>query len=227
MKKLILFCLFLFSVSVNIYAQTPSVIEHIRIPLWAEVDAYPELEEAQDVLSEPYSYPIQKIREIGPFLISGMVYGWDFVYCPSDKSRGVEEYFELTEKKVSDVEIVGIEYSSPWIQDEKLNCWCEYTRTPSQIQSYYLWSSIQNPVIQGRGTGSVTSGFDGIIEAAQDSVKNAVRNHYRTKVKNKPKEIRGAVLIREAPLLGIDSGRYVLKLDFFLEYDKIIEYSTY
>ena len=93
LQIIIFFHLFLFS----LFAQTPSVKEHIRIPLWAEVDAYPELMQEEGFDAE--KYPIQKIKEVAPFLISGMVYGWDFVYTPSDKARNVEEYFEIQEKK--------------------------------------------------------------------------------------------------------------------------------
>ena len=62
----------------------------IHFPLWAELDAYPELAEAQDLQSEQYDYPIKRIRQIAPFLVEGMVYGWEFSYTPYDKSRGVE-----------------------------------------------------------------------------------------------------------------------------------------
>ena len=208
-----------------LFSQTPSVVEHIRIPLWAELDAYPEL--LQDSENEAEMYPIKKIREVAPFLISGMVYGWDFVYTPSDVARNVEEYFELIEKQISDDELIGIQYSSPWIQDNRLNCWCEYTRTPMQIQSYNLWASIQNPTIQGQGFGSISLGFDGIVEATKDAVKKAVREHYRGQIKNKPKEITGSVLIRKQPLIGIDAGKYTIKLDFFLEYGTIRYYTVF
>lgn len=221
LQIIIFFHLFLFS----LFAQTPSVKEHIRIPLWAEVDAYPELMQEEGFDAE--KYPIQKIKEVAPFLISGMVYGWDFVYTPSDKARNVEEYFEIQEKKLSDAEIYGISYSSAWVENERLNCWCEYTRTPFQVQNYNLWASIQNPVIHGYGYGNVSDGFDGIVAAAKDALKNAVREHYRAKIKNKPKEITGSVLIRKEPLIGIDEGRYTIKLDFFLEYDTIINYNVY
>ena len=121
----------------------------------------------------------------------------------------------------------GITYVSPWISENNLNCWVEYTRTDSQVQSYNLWASIQNPVIAGIGYGSVEKGFEGIEEAVRESLKAAIRNYYRKTIKNKPKEITGAVLIRKFPTLGIDSGRYVINLDFFLECGKIIEYSVY
>lgn len=208
-------------------AQTPSVVKNIRIPLWAELDAYPGLEEAYDKDAEQYDFPIKRMRTIAPFVLSGMVYGWNFVYVPSDKARGVEEYFEVTEVVSSDVIKGGITYSSPWIENNNLNCWVEYTRTDSQVQNYNLWSSIQNPVIGGIGYGSIEKGFDGIEEAARDSLKSAIRNYYRKLVKNKPKEISGSVLIRNLPTLGIDAGRYVINLDFFLECGRIVECSVY
>ena len=208
-------------------AQTPNFEEIINIHVWSELDAYPELAEAQNTEAGIFDYSTKRIKDVAPFLINGMVYGWNFVYVPSDKARGVEEYLEVTEIVPSDVIKGGIKYVSPWISDNNLNCWAEYTRTDSQIQNYNLWSSIQNPVIGGIGYASVEKGFEGIEEAAREALKDAIRNHYRKTIKNKPKEINGAVLVRNFPTLGISSGRYVINLDFFLECGKIIEYSVY
>ncbi len=209
------------------FAQTPSVIEHIRFPLWADLDAYPGTEEASDTSAGVFDFPISRIRKVAPFIVSGMVYGWNFVYTPSDKSRGVEEYFELTEIQPLTPPLEVVKYSSPWIENARLNCWCDYTRTEFQIQNYKLWSSIQNPVIHGRGKGALEKGFDGIYEASENAVKEAVREYYRNVIKNKPKEISGAVLIKEIPTLGIVAGQYIINLDFFLECGRIIEYKTY
>ena len=200
-------------------AQVPSVIQNIRIPLWAELDAYPVMAGEEDAGENQYDYPVKSLKETAPFIIGGMVYGWEFYYTPSDKQRNVEEILEVTEN--------GIEYSSPWIQDNKLNAWCSYRRNESQVQNYYLWSSIQNPIVQGRGYGSVALGFEGLRVAANDALKNAVRAYYRNLIKNKPKAITGKVLIRDMPQIGIDAGRYVINLDFFLECGKIIEYKMY
>lgn len=216
----------------ELFAQTPSIIRHIRFPIWAEVDAYPGTEAAAaDVDSEEFNYPIARIKETVPFLIEGLVYGWKFTYVPSDKTRGVEEYFEIEPvQKLADGQKNDggtIEYSSVWIENNRFNCWVDFTRTDHQVQTYNLWASIQNPTIQGRGYGDLTKGFEGIKEAAEDSLKNAVRNYYRNLIKNKPKQITGAVLLRKTPLLGIDSGRYVINLDFFLECGTIEEYTQF
>lgn len=232
-KKSFLFAILSLFFVLELFAQTPSVVRNIRLPLWAELDAYPGLvpagtddgEENRDW--SQFDFPIKQMHKIAPFIISGMVYGWNFVYVPYDKARGVEEYLEVTEIVSSDVIKGGIKYVSPWISENNLNCWAEYTRTDSQIQNYNLWSSIQNPVIGGIGYASVEKGFEGIEEAAREALKDAIRNYYRKTIKNKPKEINGAVLVRDFPTLGISSGRYVINLDFFLECGKIIEYSVY
>lgn len=241
------FSLILILLCFSVIAETPSLVRHIRFPIWAEVDAYPglvlkeensrdsndapdsnELKEAEEEEeNQPYSYAIGRVKEIAPFLVKGMVYGWEFSYTPSDKARKVEEVLEI--KEIQDLEKSPnrISYSSAWIEDNKFCCWVDYTRTDHQVQLYNLWSSINNPVIQGRGYGPLEKGFDGIKEASEDALKNAVRAHYRKLIKNKPKEITGKVLIRKIPTLGINQGRYVIILDFFLEYGKIKEYSQF
>ena len=156
-----------------------------------------------------------------------MTYGWTFVYVPYDKIRGVEEYFEFSEINKISEEDGKIVYSKPWIQDNRFNCWVEFERTPQMIREFQVWNSINFAKIQGKGFGKISDGFDGISDGAKDCLKNAVRSHYRKIIKNKPKEIRGKVIIRKLPRIGIISGRYAVELDFFLETDKIIEYKYY
>lgn len=202
-------------------------MEKIRMPLWAELDAYPELKEAQDTSSGQFDYTISRIKTLSEFLLNGMTYGWTFVYVPYDKIRGVEEYFEFSEINKISKEDGKIVYSKPWIQDNRFNCWVEFERTPQMIREFQVWNSINFAKIQGKGFGKISDGFDGISDGAKDCLKNAVRSHYRKIIKNKPKEIRGKVIIRKLPRIGIISGRYAVELDFFLETDKIIEYKYY
>ncbi len=223
-KQKNLLAFFFILLSFNLFSQTPSISKNIRLSLWAELDAYPELEYNDE---NPYAYSINGLKELAPFILSGMVYGWKFIYTPSDKQRNVDEYFELIPIQQIDESINPITYKEPWIQDNKLYSWCEYQRNDFQYQNYLLWSTIQNPVINGIGKGSIKDGFSGIKTATTNAVKNAVREHYRKIIKNKPKEIQGSVLIKEIPTLGIDAGQYIINLDFFLEYGKIREYTKY
>ena len=140
--------------------------------MWAQVDAFPGMELKGEQSDNDYDYPIESIKELAPFLMNGMVYGWEFTYVPSDKARGVAEYFEIRDINPGDNIASRIEYSSPWIEDNKLNCWVDFQRTDFQIKNYTLWSTIQNPVIQGRGYGPLADGFGGIRKATEEAVKN-------------------------------------------------------
>lgn len=224
-KKILISLVILIFAIVSVNSQTPSMINHIRINVWADVDAYPGLADANDY--EDFEYPIKCIKETAPFLINGMVYGWEFSYTPSDKTRGVEEYFEVSEIVPEEVVRKKIKYSSPWIDDNLFRCWVDFDRDEYQVRDYYRWNSINNPLITGRGYGDLRDGFQGIVDASKDALKNAIRDYFRGVIKNKPKEIRGKVLIKGEPSLGVDAGRYVFNLDFFLECGKIVEYKVF
>lgn len=224
LRKIILF----FLVSANfLFSQEIDISKKIRMPLWAELDAYPELKEAQDTDSEQFDFPVKRIKELSKFLITGMTYGWNFTYTPKDNIRQVEEYFEFSpvhELSETDGKII---YSKPWIQDNKFNCWVEFERTEQMIREYNLWTNIGFEKVKGKGFGKISEGFDGITEAAKNSIKDAIRSYYRKIIKNKPKKIEGKVIVRKLPKTGIISGRYAVDLDFFLETIKIVEYRYY
>lgn len=226
-KKLLLRLVFAMFFLQAALAQTPSVVERIRIPLWAEIDAYPGLAEAGDMKAGVFDFPINRLKKTAPFLIAGMVYGWNFTYTPSDKARKVSEYFEIEPIQRDEAYLSGITYSSPWVSDNRLNCWVEFTRTSEMIHVYNLWASINHPTVQGTGSGKISDGFDGITDAISNAVKDAVRTYFRGYIKNKPKEITGKVLVRRQPEFGIRSGEYVIQLDFFLETDRIIQYNIH
>lgn len=227
LKKITIFLTILTAITFTVSSQTVSQIENIRFHIWADVDAYPDSPKGNNGSEPSFDYAIESIRNVSEFIINGMVYGWEFSYTPYDKKRGVEEYFEVTEINPQSYVKENINYTSPWLEDNLLNCWCNYKRNEYEIQNYEMWSSIHNPVIKGVGYGDVKDGFEGIKNAAKDALKNAIRSYYRNIIKNKPKEIRGSVLIRKEPLIGIESGRYVINLDFFLEWGKIIEYKVF
>ena len=211
----------------------------VRFSLWAQTEVYPgffksdvsEKEKSLNIVREEdewYSVPVRKIREIAPFLVEGMVYGWRFSYTPYDRARGVEEFFEFEPvNRLSEEELSRIHYKKPWAEGDRLSAWIEFQRTAFQSHRFRAWESVLHPRIKGVGFAHLSKGFDGIREASEEALKNAVREYERTILKTKPKEVSGIVLIREPPLIGIDAGRYRITLDFFMETDRILEYRTF
>ena len=216
----------------------------IRFSLWASREAYPGYfdgdadEETQQKnaaaaqraadTGREYAVPVARIKELAPYILNGMVYGWRFDYTPSDIARGVAEYFEQTPvRALSDAQLAKIHYAQPWVQDDRLLCWIEYERTSEMQQLYKSWQDVSHPRIRGTGYARLSEGFAGIEKACEEALKSAVREYERTIIKTKPKEITGAVLLASPPLIGIDAGRYKVTLDFFMETDRIIMYRTF
>lgn len=221
--KILFFSIFIFSAK----AQTPDFQQTIQIHIWSELDAYPELAEAQNTKAEIFDYSKERIKNLAPFLINGMVYGWNFVYTPSDKLRAIDEYFEISPINQINTKENPITYKNPWIQDNLVHIWTEYTRTENQIYSFKSWQTTTTQKTQGIGTASVKLGFEGITEATKNAIRDGIRNFYRPIIKNKPKEISGRIIISKEPKIGITQGQYSVKLDFFLETDRIIKHTIF
>lgn len=237
-KKIFALTILFFSISM-LFSQEVSQERMIRIPLWAQMDVYPgyfdenisEQEKNNNKSNSSdseYSIPIKKIREISPFMLEGMLYGWEFSYTPYDKARGVQEYFEFKPVyQLPEEQISRIKYAKPFVKDSRLYAWIEFYRDEDQISVYKSWVSILNPRIKGIGYAKLSEGFEGIQKATQEALKEAVRSYERIKIKTKPKEIAGKVLMTTAPDIGISAGRYKVTLEFFMETDRIEEYKTF
>ncbi|MCM1321315.1 MAG: hypothetical protein NC041_00735 [Bacteroides sp.] len=176
---------------------------------------------------DKYRVPIWKISELAPFILEGMVFGWDFDYSPSDKARGVSEYFAYKPWENISADDSRISFHEPIILDNKLRCYAEFFLSGSMRQRLSAWNSVVYPKIQGTGRGSVSAGIDGQKAACCDAVKQGVRQYVRQFVKNKPKEISGTVLFRSAPRMYISDGFYIADLDFFLYVGTIVPYTSY
>ena len=221
----------------TLFAQEVSFQKKIRLPLWADLDAYPGLhpvgedEESNSVsidYEEPvFAHDVREMKKITPFLLGGMVYGWEFDYTPYDKARGVKEFFEFKEIRPFDNEKKFIKYEDPWFDESKVHCWVSFERSDAMVNSYNHWADIKNPRILGLGGGSVSKGFEGIQEAAENALKDAVRTYFRKILRNKPKQITGSVLVNKVPAILIKSGNYQMQLDFFLQTGDIVEYSQF
>lgn len=225
----------------NLFAQNstsqPQMSSHtqtgkIRIQMWSLLEQDPILlqekkESQQNSINNDffYAYSVEEIKNLAPFVFEGIIYGWNFSYTPYDKTRNVNEYFDffVNGPNISKND-KNISYNDPYFQDNKLYCWVEYHLSKEMVNKLNHSKSIVFKKISGKGKGRVSEGEEGIKKAFAEALKNAVRNHGRDISKNKPKEILGTVKITGNPRVYIDSGFYVVDLDFFVQVDRIIQY---
>ncbi|UTC76621.1 hypothetical protein E4O04_00720 [Treponema sp. OMZ 799] len=226
MRKFI--ALLLFFISLCLYADTYSGASGsdaliVRAPVWVFLDEAPKLKD--DESKAKFTPPKDALLELSAYILSGMTYGLKFSYTPFDKKRNVEEVFELEtvfKPSTENIKITDVRVKYPYCYS-----WAEYGIPESYSGHFKLWTKNAHKTIKGRGKGDRFDELEGVYTAYTEAIKNAVRQYARTFLKNKPKEIRGAVLIKSSPRLFVESGFFKAELELYIQIDEIIKYTVF
>ncbi len=221
LKKNFIVCISLF-LSAYIFSIQ---FELLTIDVWCELEP--------PVREQDTDYPLSKkqaaenILNEARFIISGMIYGFDFSYVPFDKSRNVQEQFQLTPiseipRGDKNLKIIYTEH-----RNRKLFTKVQYELEEYQIKRRSAWLSNAIPSTTGRGEGNLFKSYSEKITSYEQAIKNAIRNLLKTQLFNKPRQIIGQALIEEAPQIFISAGRYVSKLRVKLKIQEVIPYSVF
>ena len=91
------------------------------------------------------------------------------------------------------------------------------------------WQSNTVPTAAGVGGSSLFAAPapEGKRRSLEEALKQAVRNHLRPVVFNKPREVRGELLLWQAPQVIVDSGQYLSRVDVKLRVQEIRPYSFF
>lgn len=228
MEKRLPLIILLLIVPFMLAAQNLEQSNLIRIQLWVPAEEEPSRKDTLQAGESLYTPAISNLKIIAPFMLEGMLYGWNVTYTPSDSARQVAEFYECTPVMDIPPDDPAIQWTESEITDTTISCWVEYTRSDAQMQHKKWWDSVQNPKIQGKGTAPISLGPEAIKQAVTDAAKAAIRAYLQKTEKNKPKEMTGLLLLAdETPRIYIDHGQYVADLDFFLYVDRIEKYSYY
>lgn len=219
----VLICILFFSSAYCTTIQTSL----IRFPLWVLLDPYPGIPRNTAAMSQSDLVTVQiaELKELSVFLLEGQLFGWEFSYTPSDKTRGVEEYFSFEPIARLESNDQRITYTDFVIEESRLSCWVEFQRTEDLMRRSNQWQSVVYPKISGKGSGAVSDGVAGIKNAYRQSVLHAVRAYAQKIEKNKPKEINGSVFLIDPIRLYIQSGDYIADIRLFLNIKTIIPYT--
>jgi len=161
------------------------------------------------------------------FVLSGMIFGFSFVYVPLDRERNVAEYFSLKPIAQFPWGDDSLDIRETRVENGRLLCRFSYDLKDYQKDWVNLWRSNDFPSAGALGTGSVFNGTAGKYEAMENAVKEAVRAYARERVHNKPKRIEGEVVFSEPPRMYLDAGNYTAKVRVKLNIKKMTGYMRY
>jgi hypothetical protein len=178
-------------------------------------------------------YPLSKqtaaarVLEEGRVLFSAMVYGYTFLYTPSDAARKVAERFELVPVAEIPWGAVGVSVMETMEEDGRLYARLSYVLSGSELKRRESWESSAVAKSAGSGEGSLFKGYRDKITALDNAIKNAIREYLRTRILNKPREIRGEVILWEDPRTIVRAGVYVTTAAVKLRVTEIVPYRIF
>lgn len=195
-----------------------------RIPVWVFLETVPGATGENARASLP---PRKAITELSAFLLSGLVFGWEFSYTPYDKTRQVDEYFEIKPKYKIDIKEGALNITDLVPEYPYLYCYAEYTSDELLTKRQFAWQSISYKTVQGTGTGERSDEISGVYTAYINATKDAICRYARSLTKNKPREVRGQLLIRDNPRLFMKRGLFYANLEMYIYIEEIVPYMVF
>jgi hypothetical protein len=197
----------------------------VQAPVWVYLETVPGSPDKEELRAR--MPPIQELDETARYILSGMIYGWTFTYTPSDKLRKVEEFFSLDPVDSLQQEDPRMELTEVSADYPRLTCWASIALDEALSRRRVYWDSVLFRTGSGRGYGERGDETAGIRQAYTQAIMQAIREQARKLEKNKPKEIRGEVLLKQAPRLFSESGRFGAEVRVLINMQEIIPYTTF
>ena len=207
-----------------LFARPASADDRLFVRPWAELEPPVRIEAEYPI---PVEKAQRKLLEEARVLLSGMVYGWRFLYTPADRERRVEEVFVLTP-------VAEIQWGNPRLSalesevvDTRLFARISYSMNGEEAARRASWGSNSAAQSTGRGTASVFLGPDEKLASLAAAIREAVRVHLNARVLNKPREIRGEVVLWDDPQTIVHAGSYTTTVRVKLQVSEVIPYRIF
>lgn len=192
--------------------------------VWAELDPMVADGSARPL---PRDVALDRLLDEVQYVISGLVYGYRFVYEPGDPSREIAESFELEPYASIPRGDPALTVFQTWIDGDRLFARVGYEVSAEQRGWYQGWHGSATVRSTGSGVSSLFLGPTNKTDAVSDGIRSAVREHARDLEFNRPRQITGAVLLASYPEFGIVRGNYRATVDVLLQIDQIDRFETF
>jgi hypothetical protein len=200
-------------------------LEQITVYLWCDLE--PLISEDNEEFPLSHEEAARRSLEEARIILSAMIYGYEFTYIPMDKTRKASEVFDL-------VPLSEIQWGDPSlkiidskVRDKRLYVNIVYTLQDYQAERLRSWKSVSIPVSPGRGEGDFFQGYKEKITALFNAMKDAIKNHLQKRLVNKPREVKGEVLLFETPSTFIHAGTYTTTARIKLNIKEIVPYQVF
>lgn len=181
------------------------------------------------------------LLEEARWTFSGVVWGFDFSYTPSDRARAIEERFQTSPRGALAWGDPGLKVSSLRIDGSVLYATVAWSPDAFARAELAAWSGADYVSFQGRGVAPAIVGVsDELVDgrlvpgkalarraAILDAAREALRAYLRTIERSKPREVRGYFSFAAPPRLIQASGSYTATVRLRIRVGEVISYGGY
>ncbi len=148
---------------------------------------------------------MDNLLEDARWIISGMIYGFNFTWIPSSIKRNVEE--ELVITPISLISRGDPSLKVPSVVEENGFIYVQLEYLPDATQQRRLagWAEETYPASAGSASVSVME-KSSRRKAVEAAIKEAVHLWIREREYNKPREVSGKIALTEFPAVTMNSG---------------------
>ncbi len=203
----------------------PDTPDRLFIQPWTELE--PLVRFGDGPYPIPASTAQKSLLDDAQALFSGMVYGWTFTYVPGDRARHVTESFTLTPLALIPRGTPRMRVLEARIVDTRLEARFVYALDDEEAQRRAAWESNTALLSTGTGSASVMGGPAARGDSLRDAIRDAIRLALDQRYLNKPREIRGEVVLWEDPTVIVRAGTWTTIAKVKLLLREIIPYRIF
>ncbi|TVQ17345.1 MAG: hypothetical protein EA382_19015 [Spirochaetaceae bacterium] len=196
----------------------------VVIEVWTELDPIVADGSERPV---PRDVALERLVDEAQRVLSGMIYGYRFVYTPADPARRIAEHFDLEPIGTIARGDPGFTVFQTWIDRDRLYARIFYSMNASQMRWRQGWQASANIRSSAIGMTPFIGGPTEKHRAIPDGIRLAIREHVRQRNFNRPQAVTGAVILADAPAHGIRSGHYEARVSVYFQIDAIERYQHY
>lgn len=179
----------------------------------------------------PYPIPLadaeKSLLELGRILISGMVYGWTFVYEPGDRARRVQERFDLTPLAQVPWGSARLRVLETEEKDTRLWARISYELSDEESRRRQAWDSNTADLSSGQGTAAIQEGDPGRTKSLESAIRDAIRRSLDSRYVNKPREVTGEVVLWTDPEVRTSTGTWITSVTVKMQVRDLVPYRIF
>lgn len=206
--------------------------DFLRSEFWADLEPVAGVGEEWPVSPEEAR---KRILAEAAWVFGGMIWGFEFNYTPYDKTRAIQERFDLVpiESLAADAPAISTEASpsaaaqSRAINPDRLFSYAEYRPEAALVALMRSYADDPWKGSQGIGKADMNLGVKGRRAAYIDGLRAAVRSYLQSIEPNKPRLVKGRVVFDRPPSLAIIGGLYTAQVRARLMVIEALPYKVY